>query len=49
MGSNIRNTVEPTFGWLFVAAVIAVLAGALLAATTPKPDFAERIDIERLR
>jgi hypothetical protein len=49
MGSNIRKTVEPTFGWLFVAVVIAVLVGALLAATSPRPDFAERIDIEGLR
>jgi hypothetical protein len=44
MASNIRNTVEPTFGWLFVAVVIAVLAAVLVAATTPRADFVERID-----
>jgi hypothetical protein len=44
MASNIRNTVEPTFGWLFVAVVIAVLAGVLLAATTPRSDFVDRVD-----
>ena len=49
MASNIKNTVEPTLGWLFVAAVIAALAGALLAATTPRSDFANPIDIEGSR
>jgi len=35
MASRIRHRVEPAFGWLFVAGVIAALAVVILAAGRP--------------
>jgi hypothetical protein len=35
MASPIKHIVEPTFGWLFVIALIIALCAALLAADRP--------------
>jgi hypothetical protein len=35
MASRIRNRVEPAFGWLFVALVMAALSVVILSATRP--------------
>ena len=49
MPSNIKHIVEPTFGWLFIVALIVALSAALLAATRPAVEVTGRTQVERAR
>jgi hypothetical protein len=42
MASRIKHRVEPLFGWLFVASVVAAVALVVLAAQRPSVEVTSR-------